>query len=486
MEEPYDVAIIGGGINGCGCAADAALRGLKVVLLEKSTIASHTSSASTKLIHGGLRYLEQYQFSLVRKSLKERQTLQKIAPNLVHPIQLIIPQNNHLRSNLMLRIGLFLYDHLYLANTLPKSRLTNRQKDPDYFLPLLPSLTQALSYYDGYTDDTRLTIANALQAKQHGATIKVQTTFSGATSQDGMWNLTIQTKNQKSESIQAKCLINATGQWVNETNKIFGTINPYQLSLVKGSHIIVNQLYKGTHGYVLQNQDKRIIFVLPFYGATLIGTTDIPIVSPCEDIKISDDEISYLLNNTNQYFNKKIKRESIIRSFSGVRTLQYEKDKSPSELSRDYSIHFSKVPAPYIDIYGGKITTYRILATQAIDKLKSIFPNLKNTRTDSIQLPSTISITEAHQIKQQYPWLEKSVLERYINVYGTQMNSILQGCKNMQDLGRAFSQQLFQREIDYLISEEWALNSDDILWKHTKMGLTVSQENQKLLDEYLL
>lgn len=480
MEKPYDIAIIGGGINGCGCAADAALRGLSVVLCEKSDLASQTSSNSSKLIHGGLRYLEQFDFSLVKKALDERQTLLKIAPNLVHPLQFILPIRPKLRSIWLIRLGLFIYDHLSNLNRLPRSKYLNRKKNSNYFKPLLPLIDQGFSYYDCITDDARLTIANALQAQNHGANILTRTEVIDVKIIDDLWNLTIQTRNQTPRTIKAKALINATGPWVASINQMLKIPNQHQLTLVKGSHIVLQKLYDGDYAYVLQNDDHRIVFALPYFGHTLVGTTDILLSEPIENLNISNEETEYLLNVIGDYFTNKPSRNQIIASWSGVRPLIAHTNKNASTLSRDYIYHFSTLPAPNVTIYGGKITTYRRLAEEVINQFQSIFPTMGSSITSETLLPGSLSL------KNQYPWLDEAILSHYTTTYGSRTDLILHNCHTMQDLGEHFIGPLYQREVDYLLDNEWATSVEDILWRHTKLGLEFNANDLPKLDRYLL
>ena len=319
MEHVFDVAIIGGGINGCGCAADAALRGLSVVLCEQDDLASKTSSKSTKLIHGGLRYLEHFDFALVKKALDERQKLLHLAPHLVHPLPIVIPYQKYMRPLWMLRIGLFLYDHLSLANKLPRTKLIRSRQRPNYFDPLNKDLNQGFLFYDCATDDARLTLANAMQAKEHGATILPQTKLIGANATDGQWRLTLQKKTGDLFQITAKSLINTTGPWVNTISQLLHTPLKHTLSLVKGSHLVVQKLYEGEHAYMLQHEDKRIVFAIPYHGYTMVGTTDVVFSGDIDNLQIESEEINYLCSITNQYFNKKINESDIITSWSGIR-----------------------------------------------------------------------------------------------------------------------------------------------------------------------
>ena len=486
MTKPFDVAIIGGGVNGCGCAADAALRGLSVVLCEKQDLASQTSSSSSKLIHGGLRYLEQFDFNLVRKALNERQILLNIAPHLVHPLCFVIPQKNKQRPQWVLRLGLFLYDNLSRRNTLPKSEPLTRNRNPSYFNPLISSIQQGFKYYDCSTNDARLTITNALQARQHGASILTQTEVIHAEVIDSIWHLTVQTPHQAPRIIKARSLINAAGPWVESLNHLLNIPNAHTLSLVKGSHIVIEKLYEGDHAYVLQHDDKRIVFTIPYFGHTLVGTTDIPFAGEPNILTISDAEIDYLFDLIADYFGKMPIRKQIITSWSGVRSLLTSPNKNASTLSRDYLYHFSQKPAPCVTIYGGKITTYRILAEKVVEQLRTVFPKMAHSSTHKIALPGSQSFNDyQHHVHQSYPWLDASILRHYLETYGSRTEHILYGCKIPNDLGIHFENTLYQREVDYLLKEEWATSVDDILWRRTKLGLDFSEEGRERLRQYI-
>lgn len=490
MPEPFDVAIIGGGINGCGCAADAALRGLSVVLCEKMDFASQTSSSSSKLIHGGLRYLEQLDFSLVRKALNERQILLNNAPHLVHPLCFILPQQTNQRPQWLLQLGLFLYDNLSRKNKLPKSKKITRQKDLNYFEPLISSINQGFRYYDCITNDSRLTITNALQAKQHGAELLPYTEVLDAKIINSIWHITIKTQHQESRLIQARSVINATGPWVESVNHLLGIPNQYALSLIKGSHIVIEKLYDGDQAYVLQNDDKRIIFTIPYFGHTLVGTTDIPIKGKPESLKITKEELDYLLNLIERYFGKKNLRQQIITSWCGVRPLLSNPTKDASHLSRDYVYHFSLKPAPCVTIYGGKITTYRLLAKEVLDQLQKIFPHMQNSNTHITPLPGAILASMSLHDYQKYlyhtyPWLDEALRKHYLQTYGTLTEKILTGCNHLHDLGKHFGSTLYQREVDYLITEEWASCANDILWRRTAFGMFLNEKEKTRLKEYI-
>ena len=473
----YDVVIIGGGINGCGCAADAALRGLSVLLCEQDDLASKTSSSSSKLIHGGLRYLEQFHFNLVKKALSERQTLMQLAPFLVSPLALVLPHVKKMRPLWMVRLGLFLYDHLNKKNTLPHSRFIHRLKQTLYFEPLNKNINKGFVFYDCTTDDARLTITNALQAKQHGAKIMTQTALIQANVINNLWQLTFQTTSGTPFQVLAKSIINATGPWIEKVNRLLNIPLDHTISLIKGSHIVIPKLYDGDHAYLLQNNDERVVFAIPYHGHTMIGTTDVPLSETLDEVTIESSEIDYLFTLIARFFNKPLTRQDIIHSWSGVRTLLSSDNKNPSQLSREYAYYASINPAPSVTIYSGKMTTYRQLASEVIDQLKSVFPNLPPSTTQTTPLPGSFLGNmnfKDYQLyaAEKYHWLDKTTLTRYLNNYGTRTETLLKNCNNRQDLGICFADTLYQIEVDYLIREEWATCCDDILWRRTKLGLT--------------
>lgn len=490
MDQVFDVAIIGGGINGCGCAADAALRGLSVVLLEQDDLASKTSSSSTKLIHGGLRYLEHFKFGLVKKALVERQTLLKLAPHLVHPQSFILPYQKHMRPAWLLRLGLFFYDHLSRQNRLPKCKSIHRDGKNNYFTPLLNELKRGFLFYDAATDDARLTIVNAIQAKNHGASIRPHSKVILVEVINNLWQLTIQPDNGVCYTIKAKSVINAAGPWVNSIVKLTQTLVHQELTLVKGSHIIVPKIYEGNHAYFLQNNDQRVIFVIPYHGYSMIGTTDIPYTEDLNKIEISNEEINYLTDLVNSYFKASITKDEILYSWSGVRPLLSEEGKEAKTLSRDYSYQFNNTPAPIVTIFGGKITTYRQLAEEIINQLSPVFPEMKQSVTKITPLPGSGTETMnfeqyVHYAKEKYQWLDHEILIRYLYSYGSYTEIFLSQCKNTKSMGKKYGPSLYQVEVDYLILEEWARNCDDILMRRTKLGLSMDTDSKKELAEYL-
>ncbi|MDI9819722.1 MULTISPECIES: glycerol-3-phosphate dehydrogenase [unclassified Legionella] len=489
MEEVFDVAIIGGGINGCGIAADAALRGLSVILFEKGDIASQTSSSSSKLIHGGLRYLEYYDFRLVKKALDERQRLLKIAPHLIHAIPFVLPYQQGMRPAWLLRTGLFLYDNLSRKNKLPRSKFIRRIKHSTYFAPLKEEFNKGFVFYDCTTDDSRLTITNALQAKKHGALIQNYTQLTQANVKDKIWYLTVKSKLGE-KTAKAKTIINAAGPWVESVNNLLDIPNKFKMSLVKGSHMVVHKLYEGNHAYLLQHKDKRIVFVVPYHHHTMIGTTDIAFNDSLDEINISSEEINYLSDLINNYLRHPIQKEDIIHTWSGVRPLLAATGEELRTLSRDYSYHYTGLPAPAITIYGGKITTYRQLAQEVVDELRHVFPYLKKSQTREQTLPGSQLREISHKdylsyVQDKYFWLPDELRQHYLNNYGTRAESLLANCTKMPDLGYDFGHGLYQVEVDYLHREEWAQSCDDILWRRTKLGLNFTPEDKQILTEYL-
>ena len=490
MDRTFDLVVIGGGINGCGCAADAALRGLSVLLVEQDDLASKTSSSSSKLIHGGLRYLEYLDFKLVKKALTERQMLLQLAPHLVHPLPIVLPHEKNMRPAWLLRAGLFLYDHLSRTNKLPNSTFIRRHAKSPWFTPLDRHLNKGFLFYDGVTDDARLTIANALQAKAHGASIMTKTALINAETTNNQWILTLQEKDSTPFQVKAKTVLNAAGPWVEPVNQLLKTPLQHTMSLIKGSHVVVHKLYEGEHAYLLQHNDHRVVFVVPYHGHTMIGTTDVPFTGKLDDVSIETCEIDYLFALIHRYFNKQLHQRDIINTWSGVRPLLSTLGKSPTALSRDYTYHFATAPAPSITLYGGKITTYRQLANEAINLLRAVFPELPNSTTQTTPLPGAqFGSMTFHDYnpyaREKYHWLDESILDRYLESYGTQTELLLTGCNTISDLGLCFGDTLYQAEVDYLQQEEWAKTCEDILWRRTKLGLRMDSDSQITLKNYI-
>lgn len=484
----YDVLVIGGGINGTGIAADCAGRGLDVFLCEQHDLASATSSNSSKLIHGGLRYLEHYEFRLVKEALAEREVLLKNAPHIMWPMIFRLPHQPHLRPAWLIRTGLFLYDHLAKRVSLPASRGIRFDVDS----PLKKHIRKGFEYSDGWVDDSRLVVCNALAAHEQGATIATRTKCISAKRQEDYWLVTLQQQQQPTFQIKAKAIVNAGGPWVARLfDEALEEKSPQNIRLVKGSHIVVPKLHEQQQAYMLQNKDKRIIFVIPFEdNFTLIGTTDVEYQGDPSSVKISQEEISYLLQLTNSYFNKQLTPEDIVSSFSGVRPLLDDESDSAQKVTRDYKLELSdnEGKLPLLSIFGGKITTYRKLAEAATDKLVSFFPGTGSSNTKTRPLPggdfgSTEELTRT--LTQQYPYLNTATIRRYVRSYGSRSFLLLKQVQDQDDLGQNFGHGLFEAEVNYLLTEEWAKSAEDILWRRSKLGLYFNQEQVAALENFV-
>jgi glycerol-3-phosphate dehydrogenase len=491
-QQTFDVVVLGSGINGGAIAAELADNGLKVLVCDKGRIAGCTSSNSTSIIHGGLRYLPQHEYLLVKKALDERQTLVTNAPHLVQQMSFVMPhQKSDEYPSWLVNAGLILYDNLSRRNSLPKSRAVNRNKDLPYFSPLKDEIESASIYSDARTDDARLTITKAIQARESGALILPLTEMIEGLKIGDCWHLTLQPQYGEKLQVRAKVVINATGPYVESVAQLMQTPLQHKVALVKGSHIIVPKLYEGEHAYLLQNDDKRVIFALPFHGHTLIGTTDIPFLARPETVKIDEHEIDYLLKVVNGFFNRSLDRDNIVRTRSGIRTLGFSAGKNASELSRDYILEFSQNA---IHVLGGKVTTHGKLAEDIASLLHPVFPNLQPSKRQTTPLPGAVyktktgcmSFPEYRQYaREKYSWLDESILTRYLYSYGTRTENILANCHGINDMGRCFAKSFYQVEVDYLIREEWATDLEGILWLNTKIGLTINMEEKQSLATYL-
>lgn len=483
----HDLLVIGGGINGVGIAADAAGRGLDVVLCESNDLASATSSASTKLIHGGLRYLEQYEFSLVRKALTEREVLLRNAPHIITPLRFQLPHRSHLRPRWMIRAGLFLYDFLGKRVTLPSSRSLNFSADS----PLVPSIRNGFEYSDAWVDDARLVVLVAKLAQEHGAQILVRKQCVEAIEEQGLWRVSLRdTRTGQIEKITVRALVNAAGPWVEIVSKAVLPLRAHEpIRLVKGCHIVVPRLFASPEAFLLQNSDGRVVFVIPYeQDFTLIGTTEEELTGDPANARISDWEVDYLVAITNEYFKNKISKEDVLHVFAGVRPLLADEETNASKVSRDYTLALDTSGAPLLTVYGGKITTYRLLGESAVEKLRKIFPHLKENWTEQAALPGgdfESQIKLAQQIALEAPWLPDATLRRWVGSYGTLSYRILAGATGIEDLGRDFGHGLSAREVDYLCTEEWAQDAEDILWRRTKLGMLFNEQQKAELENYL-
>ena len=493
--EIYDLFIVGGGINGTGIAADAQGRGLNVMLCEQDDLANATSSASSKLIHGGLRYLEHYEFRLVREALAEREVLLSNAPHLIKPLRFLLPHRPHLRPAWMIRIGLFLYDHLSTRNHLPGSKGVKLLSE-DTENPLEASIKFGFKYSDCRVDDSRLVVSNAILAEENGATILTRTRCQSAYRKNGLWHIAIEDIDTgKISYCRAKALVNASGPWAQNfiENKLQAK-SPRSIRLIKGSHFVVPKMYDGEQAYILQNEDQRIVFVIPYNDDfTMVGTTDKEFVGNPKDAALDTEETNYLLDVVNKHFRNDLSAEDIVWSWSGVRPLCDDESTSPSAITRDYTLELETdetSQAPLLSIFGGKITTYRKLAEAAVEKLSSFFPNMEDAWTKDAPLPGGDINSDSYDQWQKdvsltFPWLEPNVASRLCNAYGTRIHQILGDANSEQALGEHFGAGLYAREVDYLIRDEWARTAQDIIWRRSKLGLYLNNEQVSRLQAYM-
>ncbi len=489
-----DLLVIGGGINGTGIARDAAGRGLKVILAEQDDLAQHTSSASSKLIHGGLRYLEHYEFRLVREALIEREVLLAAAPHIIWPLRFILPHSPEQRPAWMIRLGLFLYDHLGGRKRLPGSRSVDLNTDPAAS-PLMPSIRHAFSYADCWVEDARLVVLNAKDAAERGAKILTRTRCIRARRIDGLWEADLASnRGAPTRTVRARTLINAAGPWVQDfLDKRAGVSSSNNVRLVKGSHLVVKKLYDHDAPYILQNPDGRIVFVIPYeQDFSLIGTTDQDYQGDPADIAIDDDEIDYLLTSVNRYFFTPVTRDQIVWSYAGVRPLFDDASNNASAVTRDYAfdLDVSKGEAPLLSVFGGKLTTYRKLAEHALEKLQPVMRFKKGPWTASQPLPGG-NIKNAdieaflEETRKTYPWLPGPLARRYVKAYGTRITRLLADAKSLDDLGRHLGDHLYEAEVNFLLREEWAITEEDILWRRSKLGLHISKQTATNLRTHL-
>lgn len=479
-----DLLIVGGGVNGAGIARDAAGRGLKVLLVEQDDLASATSSASTKLIHGGLRYLEFFEFRLVREALIERERLLRIAPHIIRPMQFILPHVPELRPRWLMRLGLFFYDHIGGRKILPASRSVRLANGA--FGPLRPGLDHGFAYSDCWVDDSRLVVLNALDAAQRGASIRTRTRFLSARVEGSQWVANLQdSKSNEAARVRARAIVNAAGPWVQQVLQRFPEMEvSAQVRLVKGSHIVVPRLFQGEHAFMLQNADGRIVFAIPYQQQfTLVGTTDVPFTGDATKVSISPDEVLYLCSTINSYFRKHIAPADVKWSYAGVRPLSDDESRNASKVTRDYRLEITETTRdapPLLSIFGGKITTYRKLAESALEKLQPHLNSSDREWTDQAPLPGgDVPRADfpafAAGVQKRWPFLPGPLADRLAHAYGTRVEKILGKAQAMLDLGEHYGAGLTQAEIDYLVAHEWARSADDVLWRRTKLGLHLNE-----------
>ena len=493
--EIFDLFVIGGGINGCGIARDAAGRGYSVALAEMNDFASGTSSGATKLIHGGLRYLEHYEFRLVREALMEREVLWAMAPHVIWPLRFVLPfQKGGVRPAWLIRLGLFLYDHLGGRKLLPATKTLDLRRDPAG-KPLKPIFSKAFEYSDGWVDDARMVVLNARDAEIRGATILSRHRVTSARRENGVWVIT--TKNQLTGELstrKARMLVNAAGPWVDQVLAgAFGRNNVHNVRLVQGSHIIVRKKFSDPRAYFFQNPDNRIIFAIPYEGDfTLIGTTDRDYSDDPKDVKISQEEIDYLCNAASEYFSEPITPTDIVWSYSAVRPLYDDGASKAQEATRDYvlKIEMGDQGAPLLNVFGGKLTTYRRLAEHALEKIGETIGVKGKSWTAQSRLPGgdfpvTGCEAQVAELLKAYPFLERLHAERLIRCYGTDARAILGTAKTKADLGQHFGGTLYECEVRWMIEKEWAVNAEDVLWRRTKQGLFLTSKEATMLNDYM-
>ncbi len=491
MSEQVDLLVVGGGINGAGIARDAAGRGLSVCLCEQDDLAAHTSSASTKLIHGGLRYLEQYEFALVGKALAEREVLLRAAPHIIWPLRFVLPHQPHLRPAWMIRLGLFLYDHLGRGRrTLPGSR---RIKFGEHAVgkPLQDEFRTGFVYSDAWVQDARLVVLNAMDAARRGATILTRTRCLRAQREADCWLAQLQRADGSQIEVRARALANATGPWaVSFLDQVAQVGHDHALRLVKGSHIVVPKLYEHAYAYIFQQPDRRIVFAIPYEREfTLIGTTDLEYHGDPSSPRIAEDEIKYLCEAANRYFRRQIAPADVAWNYSGVRPLLDDEQESASEVTRDYLLELDQQAAPLLNVFGGKLTTFRRLAEEAVDRLAPLLgtkepswtaqghPLPGGERTDLAELQA--------ELQQDRPWLPAELAWRLVRTYGTRTEAVLGSAAALEQLGEHFGGGLYRAEVDYLRQHEWAQTAVDVLWRRTKLGLHLDAKAQARLEAYL-
>jgi len=494
QEQTYDILVIGGGINGAGVARDAAGRGLSVVLCEQGDFAGATSSSSTKLIHGGLRYLEYYEFRLVAEALREREHLLDIAPHIAWPLRFVMPHVAGLRPRWMIRLGLWLYDHIGGRISLPRStgvRL-DRMGAPS---GLRPEITRGFAYSDAWVDDARMVILNLLSAQEHGAHILARTRLASAERRDGAWLCTLQdAATGQRRTVRARAVVNTAGPWVAEMDRALNARKQGAgVKLVRGSHIVVPRVFEGEHAYILQNDDRRIVFMIPYEGRyTLIGTTDVPQNDMRNGAHISAEEEAYLLRAVNQYLARPLGAADIVWRYAGVRPLFDDASDNPSAVTRDYTLVVDDTQnLPSVSVYGGKITTYRRLAESVMEKLSPWLKGRRGPWTREEALPGggfarAERASQLTALQARYAGLDPAYLQRLFARHGLRCVDVLGDARDMAALGRDFGAGLTEREAVFLIRHEWAREPDDILWRRTKCGLHMSEAQRAAFAQWFV
>lgn len=487
----FDLLVVGGGINGAGIARDAAGRGLRTLLCEQHDLASHTSSASTKLIHGGLRYLEFYDFGLVRKSLREREIVLAAAPHICWPLRFVLPHDKHLRPAWMIRAGLFLYDHLSKRRRLAGSESLNLRRHPAGAV-LDARYKRGFAYSDAWVDDARLVVLTAMDARERGAVVMTRTRCERLERSAGRWLATLSTGSDRTMTVEARAVVNATGPWVDrfldERTPVRATHHPRQ---VKGSHIVVRRLFEHSYAYIFQAAEGRIVFAIPYEGEyTLIGTTEMDYSGDLATPAIAESEVEYLLALANHYFSRNLTRVDVAWTFAGLRPLLADPKDRATSVTRDYVLELDTSGAPLMSVYGGKLTTYRKLAEDVMDALARRLDCAAEHWTADTPLPGgdmpAVDFDAfLASLSQQYPWMPTMLLHRWARAYGTRALRLLEGARATSDLGEEVLPGLHAREIDYLRREEWATSAEDILYRRSKLALHLPAGSKARLDEWL-
>ena len=487
----FDLAIIGGGINGVGIARDAAGRGLRVVLFEQNDLASGTSSASTKLIHGGLRYLEHGALRLVREALIEREVLLRMAPHAIRPMRFVLPHHSALRPAWMLRLGLFLYDHLGGRTILPATRRIDLASS-EIGMPLKPAYHVGFEYSDCWVDDARLVVLNAIDAAERGASIRVRTRCVGASREAGQWRLTVDARGTH-ETVAVRALVNAAGPWVARVNEeILQRPTPVPIRLVKGSHIVVPKMFDHDRAYIFQSADDRVVFAIPYEGAfTLIGTTDEDYDGDPAIAAPTTAEIEYLCAVASSYFRRAVAPGDVVWCYSGVRPLYDDGAGKAKDATRDYvlALDAPEHGAPLLTVYGGKLTTYRRLAEEALARLGR-FLQMGAAWTRSEPLPGGGFAwdgvpAQVARAREQWPFLTDMQATRLVRAYGTRLSRVFGTATSPEALGATFGHGLTSAEVQYLVRQEWAETLDDVLWRRSKLGLHLSADEQRALAQFM-
>jgi len=493
VAQTVDVFVIGGGINGCGIARDLAGRGYSVALAEREDFASGTSAWSTKLIHGGLRYLEHYEFRLVREALIEREVLWQLAPHIIRPLRFVLPHHEALRPAWLLRLGLFLYDNIGGRRRLPPTRTLDLSKDPAG-APLRKEFRKAFEYSDCWVDDARLVVLNARDAADRGATIHQRTEVVSARAEGDHWVVGLRRRDGHAFETRARMLVNAAGPWVdNVLGRALGRNDARNVRLVQGSHIVVDKIFDHDRAYIFQNSDQRIIFAIPYEDDfTLVGTTDQDWKGSPDGVAITGEEIDYLLTSAADYFETPLRREDIVWTFSGVRPLYDDGASKAQEATRDYVLKAeggNGRPA-LLNVFGGKLTTYRKLAESAAVETGKLLGARGAPWTADAPLPGgDLSLDEAaalpERLTDEHPFLDQGLARRLARLYGTAARAILEGATRMEDLGRHFGAGLTEREVRHLMENEWARTAEDVIWRRTKLGLRLTAEEVAALDAFM-